>query len=304
MLLSVLALEALGALAASAEIKLPANDELKSMNAHCALQVDLIDDESCYGVFYCSDGGCTPHLFVALIDPSSSNTVAGVLASLPVTEFALCSNFEMGGRATVSFEWRKEWIDALEAGFIPYCGATVPGFENDVVIALRKAKEMVHFASRVGDPAGSPPTFVTIDEDTFHRLRGEGMAQLVGAVSDSIEDIVGGPCVTSERITCSISTGNGRISINLLAPSTGMSGREGFWERSRWEIYPNQLYTDTYAIAIDLPVTSIRRWPKEGSKPQDGFTSLDYDDGFEVLRNHVAQEIAAQIDGRVTYEGE
>lgn len=255
--------------------------------------------ETCQGVYYCSDGGCIPQWFAVLADRAHERQLFNEISKLPVSRFSKCSDDEVVGPAANGSWSVPERRMLMPSNLERYCGLAISGFENDVVLWLREKSVVAYWARRFGEGAGSPPAFVTVSGRTFYELRGEGIGRLMSVVEDALEEIIGRPCKTDQNITCSVSLGNGRIVADVLAPATGVSGRAGVWEKSHWEVYPNQMFSDTFSITIDLPVTSIRRWPVSSTKPTTGFTSLDYDDGFEILRNHIAKRISERVDGQV-----
>lgn len=277
---------------------------IKSDSAYCNKNIGAARkvrrvEEVCRGVYYCSDGGCIPEWFAVIADKSKEDSLFGAVSDLPVRKFARCAEMQEIYPAAADIWSVPERGIPIPNNIQIYCGYAISGFENDVVTWLRARTDIAYWAKRFGEGAGSPPAFVSVSSEVFYSIRGGGMGTLKKTVEDGLSEMIGLPCETNRHVTCSVSVGNGRIVADLLAPSTGMSGRHGVWEKSHWEIYPNQMFTDMFSITIDLPVTSIRRWPSTSEKPGSGFTSLDYDDGFEVLRNHLARRISEHLGGQV-----
>lgn len=290
----------------SLESVVPFDEEsMRSAARYCARDYGKGIEEQpglCQATFYCGDGGCDPQSFVAVLPKELEATFRSSLAKLPVSEYHLCSRED---------EFEAQYVDFEPGSFLTYfgsftysggdhtafCGETIPGYENDIVLALRQIDPSKVIVVRTGGEAGSPPAHMKITELQFTGARRNGVENLRLPLVQAIESLTGQSCETSSRQTCSVVAEQGRLKAKLLFADGVMTGRSGNWEQVYLEIYPNQLSGDYYALSFDMPITSIRRWPSDRAKPSSGFTSLDFDEGFESFRFDLMSKIADAVGG-------
>ena len=167
--------------------------------------------------------------------------------------------------------------------YVPLCGKTIPGFEIETILNYAVTPLKSYWLS--GQGVKPVPRQPCLTQNQYYALRGGGIVALRGLVESGIEELIGQPCRTSQRLTCSVAPTSGRIRVELLVPGSAITGRPDQWERSYWEIFPHWTgAVDEYQIQFDLPITAVRRWPVRGEKPSSGFVALDYDAGFESFR--------------------
>jgi uncharacterized protein YgiM (DUF1202 family) len=245
--------------------------------------------ELCLGTFYCGDGGCDPIGIIVNV-PSSANDAFIELSN----EIKFENIYECYG---------EYFPIPDEVPHTQYCIESTPGYEIENVLRMRSRADIVTSARRYGGDAGSPPRMISISETQFERFRGTGIVELRNELISGLEAAISATCETNEFRTCSVLPEDGRLRIELLTVGNAITGRPDHWEKSLWEIYVHwDGSPNGYQLYFGLPITSIKRWPTVGSKPTNGFISLDYDDGFENLRTFLMERVAFSVDGTLMEE--
>lgn len=121
-----------------------------------------------------------------------------------------------------------------------------------------------------------------VSEEQIFDLRENQTIDLRNLVNTAIEQVTEQDCYTDSRQTCALVYHSGKMGVRSLVPDGGLTGRVGNWESSYWENYPHWGGGQTqFAVNFDMPITATKRWPTNGRKPSDGFTSLHLDKAIE-----------------------
>jgi hypothetical protein len=258
----------------------------------------------CRASFYCGDGGCDAQSFVALVSEPKRDEFLKLAEGLKLTLLAPCNRndeFESQyyGDNPSNMTYLEAFADRVAStpNIVPYCGKAHPGFEIEVVLAMRRATDVVAAVVRTGGEAGNMGVYVDISEEDFFSLRKPSGVSLQKILQDSLETVLGRECVTSDEMTCVVMLSGGVARAKLLVPGTAATGRLGYWEKSEWEVLASWTgMPDGYFVSVGVPITAIRRSPVD-IKPVGNFVSIDADSAFEIMQIKVAQQIAASIGG-------
>ncbi|MBY6004390.1 hypothetical protein KUV62_10750 [Salipiger bermudensis] len=298
----------------SLDMVTPFDPESMSRSArHCERHWNEIYDdprltELCDGSFVCGDGGCETGTVIAVVAKSREAEMQALLAQLPLERMAPCDPgdpFErqyvdpLGGEgAPFGLHGVVEKLEGRE--IVAYCGETLPGYEADVVVALRQMGGAEIAAIRVGIGAGALPAQLRLTAVQFAAIRDAGALPLRAPLVAALEIATGLPCETTPRQTCAVTAERGRLTARLLFPDGALTGRAGHWEEAYLELSPTNPTGDLYELSVDMPITAIRRWPGDRRKPTDGFQSLDRDPGFEAFRQGLMSAVSGALaDGRI-----
>ncbi|WP_424984475.1 hypothetical protein [Microbulbifer sp. S227A] len=308
-------LAALGS-AATAQTSLweidPTNtDHLRAASARCSASWDSAwsGDDLCSRSFLCGEAGCDPLRVIVLVDATRQDEFLQQARTMRFTEIAYCDPadpfqaqyFQLNTDAYVPY------IDGFEDRFAgrsyrAFCTEVQPGYEIEVTLKVRQWGGRDVIALRPGGDAGSPSALMWVSEEQFLDLRENLTIDLRGLVKTAIEEVTQLTCDTTPRQTCALVYQGGKLAVRLLVSEGGLTGRPGNWESTYWEIYPHWLGGQTqFALSFDMPITAIKRWPADGDKPSGGFTSLDFDEGFETFRAAVMSRVADALDAE--YDG-
>lgn len=264
--------------------------------------------ELCVGSFVCGDGGCETGTVIAVVARSREEEMRALLARLPVEDMTPCDPGDpyerqyvdpLGGDgAPFGFNGQTEKLEGREV--VPSCGKTLPGYEADVVVALRQMGGDDIAAIRRGIGAGAMPAQLRLTAPQFAAIRDAGALPLRAPLVAALETATGLPCETTARQTCAVTAERGRLKARLLFPDGALTGRAGHWEEAYLELYPTNPSGDLYELSVDMPITAIRRWPGDRRKPVDGFQSLDRDGGFAAFRQGLMSAVSDALeDGRI-----
>lgn len=286
-------------------------NDLIEASALCTREIDRrwSGDDLCTRSFLCGEAGCAPLELIVLVERSRADGFLRMARGLRFDRIAECdpadpyqSQFlKLGTDAYVPY------MDGFEdrlAGrrYSAFCTTVQPGYEIEVALAVRQWGGRDVIAVRTGGEAGSPSAMMWVSQDQFFDLREHQTIDLRGLVKTAIEEVTERDCDTTPEQTCALVYQGGKLAVRLLLPDGGLTGRVGNWESTYWEIYPHWMGgQDQFAISFDMPITAIKRWPADRPKPTDGFTSLDFDEGFETFRiavmSHIADALGAQYEG-------
>ncbi|AZB70180.1 hypothetical protein [Cereibacter sphaeroides] len=256
----------------------------------------------CGATFYCGEGGCDSQNFVAVLPADLELAFRASFARLPIDDVHLCradDEFESQYANFLPGDSLAYFDDFEHKGgkYIAFCGDIAPGYENDVVLELRKIAPDKAGVVRTGGEAGSPPAHMKITEQQFLEAREAGSENIRQPFITAVEKLTGEPCDTAQSRTCSVIAERGKLKVSLLFSDGALTGRAGHWEQAYIEVYPNQPAGDYFELGFDMPITSIRRWPADRAKPTTGFTALDFDEGFESFRFNLMSLIAENVGG-------
>lgn len=253
----------------------------------------------CSGAFSCTDGGCIPDVIFAIVDANREDQFLTFISRPYVTGQQRRLDLEgMDRKELVEWPWFPDQRTLTE-DLVIYEVNTQPGFDVGLILELRQRQDIVFDAMRFGRPAGLPPFSLQISAEQFFLFRGAGATQLRPFVRDAFEGYLGTDCSSVGSTICNIVASQGQVKVNLLTPGTSLTGRPDFWEKSEWYVYPTQTFAGYYDLKIDVPITSIRRWPTDGLPPNGGFTSVDHDPGFELLRQEIASSFLDALEASI-----
>ena len=274
------------------------NVVLQRLNGDWSVNRLRKDRDLCLRTFFCGAGECDAEYFFVTVQRKDLTKLYELISDLRINEFKNCN----GDRVYENIKkWREHFYtygfrDRLSgANLATYCGKIVPGYEIDTILKLRQ-RSFILLAVRSGGEAGLPTEPLDISESNFYFVRtSEGINFLRKIVEKSFERIFNIECTTNDKITCSVIASGGKVKIDLLVPGSRTTGRTNFWERSHWEVLPYSPNPNVYALSFNVPITSIKRWPVAGPKPEGGFQSLDFDRGFQNLRAAIMSEVAKSL---------
>lgn len=273
----------------------------------CGSNYTFEGDDLCDRSIHCGEVGCYPQELKIAVAKSRNDEFLSHFLMAFFEEMRLCDPNDIvesqyvnlfpedGGGRMWAF---KERLRGRE--YVSYCAKTVPGFELEATFGLRQwgGKDIV--VVRPGFGAGSPSAMMWISREQYLQYRGAASAKLRPIIKSAIEAELGRPCQTNLQLTCALVPQGGKLRLRVLAPDGAMTGRRGNWEQTYWEIYPYWMGSgDSYVLAFDMPITSIRRWPVDAGKPTDGFASVDFDEGFETFRMSVMSRVADALEAEV-----
>lgn len=250
----------------------------------------------CSWSFTCTDGGCIADVIFVIVDANKEEEFLEFTSRPFVTRQERRPELELLDRQElVQWPWHPD-PRTLSQEIVVYEVNTLPGYDVGLILELRQANSIVFDAMRFGRAAGLPPFSLHFSEEQFYEFRGVGAVRLRPIVQKAFEKYLGMPCGALEPAVCTVVASQGRVKVNLLVPGSGLTGRPDHWERSEWYIYPTQTFAAYYELMIDVPITNIRRWPTNGVPPSGGFTSVDNDKGFELLRQEIAGNLVESLD--------
>ena len=213
-------------------------EEIRRIMKWCE-QTDIMDEEyylPCRQVFYCGDGGCDSSSIRVFVYDGRETEFLNKIAQMPVEGMRRCSEDERFPMSFVPQNAEKQGADFNE--LLKFCGETRPGFEAPVTLALRQLDDVVFGAERTGGAAGGFHTAIDIDRDQFLRIRDGGLGDVRSLLKQVLENILKTECITDAKKTCALNVSSGRLKLELLIPGDLITGRNGFWEHSYFDIYP------------------------------------------------------------------
>lgn len=263
----------------------------------------------CNRSFLCGETGCAPLDVIVLVDSTHEDAFLKQARNLRFTMINYCDPNDL---------FQTQFLQLNSDDYVPYiedfrddlagrpyrafCTTVQPGYEIEVTLSVRQWGGQDVIAVRTGGEAGSPSALMWVNQDQFFDLRENQTIDLRGLVKTAIEEITQRDCDTTAEQTCALVYQGGKLAVRLLVPDGGLTGRAGNWESTYWEIYPHWMGgQDQFAVSFDMPITAIKRWPADSRKPSDGFTSLDFDEGFETFRAAVMSNVADALGAE--YEG-
>lgn len=279
---------------------------------------------SCWGITYCGDGGCDPKVITVVLERSSLDTFASFLQALPVSKTIEMTDQKGDPVYYDDPNWNGEYIEYPncedQVGFdrssryardrltndgqkvVEYCLEVFPGKEIEIAYLL-STQRWALFVSRTGGDAGSPPAYLSVSLEQFVSLRDMENSRLFSAVTQAVERSLGGECRISRDYFCTIVPAMGQVDVEVVFPGGPQIGDVGVWYRLEMSVFSYSPSLSWHSVVFSMPITQVRRWPRQQGMPSEGFQSVDEHSVFEQWRNLVMSDLASQLQAELVEPG-